>query len=131
MRIDLNPSSPTYLTKLTNVTTSGAAVTNANDYVYNPVDGNLYTVTGNTLTLKRLNPTTGVSTSIGDVTGVTTGLQQPEQMWMDDQGTLYFINSQYGTEVYTIDLKDIVTGVYNVIVKFNGVSEQIKLIRIE
>lgn len=70
-KVDVNPSSPTYLTLLSPVlTTTGA---NVADWAFNPVDGFLYGVSTNTAAplheLLKINTKTGAVTTLGTVTG--------------------------------------------------------------
>lgn len=65
VRVDLNPSSPTYLTKLANLTTTSTTI---QDWAYCPISDLLYAVDA-TNVLYSFNVTTGARTTIGTLTG--------------------------------------------------------------
>jgi hypothetical protein len=90
-RVDLNPSSPTYLTLLPNLSTTA---TNILDWAFSPVDGNLYAISSdNTFHLYRFNPVTGARTDLGAITGGGIQVDNPGAIfgaaYMDERGTLY------------------------------------------
>ena len=98
--VDVNPSSPTYLTYL------GAlpiAPLNAFDFAFNSVDSNLYTVTsgGTTHQLIRINPTTGVETVVGTVAGLPAG-ENYGSIYFDASGDM-FIQSNTTGKIYRIN----------------------------
>lgn len=64
-RVDLNPSSPDYLTKLSNLTTTSTAI---QDWAYCPISDLLYGV-DDTNVLYSFNVTTGARTTIGTLSG--------------------------------------------------------------
>ncbi|WP_118976253.1 DUF6923 family protein [Taibaiella koreensis] len=88
-RVDVNPTSPTFLTLLAPVLNTTAM--NIADWAFNPMDGLLYGVgNGNPHPLYRVNPTTGTVTTVGNVTGnaaFTAG--SFGAAYMDASGNLY------------------------------------------
>ncbi|AEI51421.1 DUF6923 family protein [Runella slithyformis] len=88
-RVDVNPTSPTYLTLLSpNLTTQ---TMNIADWAFSPIDGNLYTLSA-TFQLNRINPATGGVTPVGTVSGA--GIQtitnpQFGAIYMDNTGAMY------------------------------------------
>ncbi len=102
-RVDLNPSSPTYLTLLPAVSTTP---TNILDWAFSPIDGNLYALSSdNTFHLYRFNPATGARTDLGAVTGGGIQVDNPGAIfgaaYMDATGTLYVSANATG-RVYSI-----------------------------
>jgi Secretion system C-terminal sorting domain len=97
--VDVNPSSPTYLTYL------GAlpvAPMNIFDYSFNALDSNLYTVTSGAVhQLIRINPTTGVETIVGAVAGLAPG-DSYGAMYFDASGNM-FIQSNTTGKIYQIN----------------------------
>jgi hypothetical protein len=98
--VDVNPSSPTYLTYL-----GALPVTpmNISDYSFNAIDSNLYTVTsgGATHQLIRINPTTGAETIVGNVAGLVAG-DSYGAMYFDASGNM-FIQSNTTGKIYQIN----------------------------
>lgn len=89
-RVDVNPTSPAYLTLLAPVLNTTAM--DIADWAYNAIDGMIYGVgtTGTTHNLYRINPTTGARTVVGLVTGnaaFTNGAFGAA--YMDASGNLY------------------------------------------
>jgi hypothetical protein len=93
-RVDLNPLSATYLTKLSDVVLTpispGAGTLSAiADIAFNPIDGNLYTVSTNN-SLIRINPTSGLVTNLGAVTGIGAASGNNYVVaYFDNSGALY------------------------------------------
>jgi hypothetical protein len=98
--VDVNPSSPTYLTYL------GALPVvplNVYDYSFNSVDSNLYTVTsgGANHQLIRIDHTTGVETNVGTIAGLVSG-DSYGAMYFDATGNM-FIQSNTTGKIYQIN----------------------------
>ena len=96
-RVDLNPSSPTYMTLLSPLTVSSI---NYSDIAINPNDGYGYAITDGAAphSLLKINMTTGSITNLGTVTGggsetVTTTFGGS---WMDSTGNVYFNHGSTG-----------------------------------
>ncbi|KAB7726501.1 tandem-95 repeat protein [Rudanella paleaurantiibacter] len=93
-RVDVNPTSPTFLTLLPSLTTTASGIA---DWSFSPVDGNMYSV-DNTFQLLRFNPTTGARTVVGAVTG--TAIRATDSgfgaAYMDLDGSLYLGNNANG-----------------------------------
>jgi|GEM_PF-6826486 hypothetical protein len=99
-QVDVNPSSPTYLTYL------GALPVvplNVYDYSFNSVDSNLYTVTsgGANHQLIRIDHTTGVETNVGTIAGLAPG-DSYGAMYFDATGNM-FIQSNTTGKIYQIN----------------------------
>ncbi len=95
-RIDVNPASPTYLTKLPDIT---IPATNTGDWAISPIDNHLYCMdhTINAHTLYRFNTTTGARTILGTITGG--GIEPLNQFgacYMDAVGNFYVFCSVNG-----------------------------------
>jgi len=108
-RVDVNPTSPTFLTLLAPVLNTTAM--NIADWAFNPIDGLLYGV-GNASphVLYRINPVTGAATSVGNVTGnaaFTAG--SFGAAYMDASGNLYVGDNTAGG-VFKINTVHNVTG---------------------
>ncbi len=99
VRIDLNPSSPTYLTKLPALSTTA---TNIADWASCPTDNFLYAMDINKV-LYKFDKTTGVRTTIGTVTGggITSETVDFGAMYMDNLCNLYVQNNGSG-KIYKI-----------------------------
>lgn len=99
VRIDLNPSSPTYLTRLPALTTTA---TNIADWASCPADNFLYSMDINKV-LYKFDKTTGVRTTIGTVTGggITSETVDFGAMYMDNLCNLYVQNNGSG-KIYKI-----------------------------
>ncbi|NVO98791.1 hypothetical protein HWA77_01055, partial [Photobacterium damselae subsp. damselae] len=68
---DTNPNSETYLTQVGTLPTTSL---NYADIAFNPIDGFIYSVPSDgSRILYRFNPTTGVRTSLGLLSGIATG----------------------------------------------------------
>lgn len=91
IRVDLNPSSGTYLQKLSDIVISGYDPSNTqvgvDDFGFNPVDNKLYGVDGNNH-LIRVNPATGAATDIGIISGLPDS-DNYLSAFFDNAGTLY------------------------------------------
>ncbi|WP_442265999.1 DUF6923 family protein [Tenacibaculum sp. ZS6-P6] len=97
--IDLDPSSPTYLTKLGTQTISKSI--NVHDWAFNAVDGKLYTVEKNTNNLYRIDTNTNVVETLGEVP-ILSGLSYTYgAVYFDVDGNFYVSANQTGT-VYII-----------------------------
>jgi CshA-type fibril repeat protein len=96
--VDLNPSSPNYLTRRTlNVTPSTPATGVLNDFAFNPVDGNIYGVSSDVSgTLYRFSPVTGVRTILGPISGAG-GNNSFGTAFFDNQGNLYIGHNTTGS----------------------------------
>ncbi|MFA6058270.1 MAG: T9SS type A sorting domain-containing protein [Taibaiella sp.] len=86
-RIDLNPSSPTYL-QLIDTLSLGLGV--VFDWDFNPIDGNLYTVLPNR-SLIRINPSNGSSINLGTISGAGVSNNSFPSQFFDGTGALYII----------------------------------------
>ncbi len=100
--IDLNSPTATAVLEY-NVPTgtfagSGSA-TNVNDFVFSPVDGNIYGITSG-LQLFRYNPATNTMTVLGTVSG-TTGAGTYGTAFMDNLGNMFVGNNLTG-QIYKI-----------------------------
>lgn len=93
-RVDLNPSSPTYLTKLTNLPTTA---TNMSDWASCPTDNFLYAIDDNRV-LYKFNKTTGARTLIGTATGGGIGAETGAfgTTYLDNLCNLYVQNNNSG-----------------------------------
>lgn len=102
IKIDLNSATPTAQLEFTvpSGTFSGTgSANNINDFVFSPIDGNIYGVTSG-LELFRYNPVTNVITVLGNVTG-TTGTGTYGTTFMDNLGNLFVGNNLTG-QIYRI-----------------------------
>jgi len=93
IRVDLNPSSPTYLTKLPDVVLTpfspgAGTLSSVQDLAFNPIDGFLYTISANG-NLIRINSVTGNVTNVGVVTGIPSSENGYVVSYFDNAGTLY------------------------------------------
>ncbi|WP_025763710.1 T9SS type A sorting domain-containing protein [Dyadobacter tibetensis] len=92
VRVDLNPSSPTYLTKLSDVVLTpfspSSGMSSIQDLAFNPIDGFLYTISANN-NLIRINPASGLVTNVGAVTGIPSTGSGYVVAYFDNAGTLY------------------------------------------
>ncbi len=89
-RVDVNPTSPTYLTLLAPVLTTTAM--DIADWAFSPIDGQLYGVgnAANAHNLYRINPNTGARTIVGLVTGnAAFNAGSFGAAYMDASGNLY------------------------------------------
>lgn len=92
-RVDVNPTSPTFLTLLAPVLTTSAM--SIADWAFNPIDGLLYgvgTIAGPPAThpLYRINPNTGAAVTVGNVTGNAAFMAGSfGAAYMDASGNLY------------------------------------------
>lgn len=98
-KIDLDPNSATYSQHL--ATESLSQNLSIHDWAFNAVDGNLYAVEKNSNTLYRINPTTGVVESLGEVP-ILSGLNYTYgAVYFDASGRFYVSANQTGT-IYVI-----------------------------
>ncbi|GAA0564852.1 hypothetical protein GCM10009415_54320 [Chitinophaga japonensis] len=101
-RVDVNPSSPTYLQQLPALTTTPSDIY---DWAFSPADSNLYALQSGTYQLYRFNPTTGARTTVGTVAGggiqVDNGSNPFGAVYMDANGSLFVGNNATG-KVYKI-----------------------------
>ena len=97
--IDLNPSSPNYLT----ATTLLNYTVNINDITHNPVDGNFYMVTSTTnRKLLRFNTNTNTVDDLGLVTGLSSETNNSfGTAYMDILGNMFIANNSSGN-IYRI-----------------------------
>ncbi|NRR90774.1 gliding motility-associated C-terminal domain-containing protein [Winogradskyella undariae] len=97
--IDLNPSSPNYLT----ATTLLNYTVNINDLTHNPVDGNFYMVTSTTnRKLLRFNTNTNTVDDLGLVTGLSSETNNSfGTAYMDILGNMFIANNSSGN-IYRI-----------------------------
>ena len=101
IRLDLNPSSPTYLQRLSTLPTTGTFIS---DWAFSPVDGNIYALGDGNRILYRFNPATGARTTLGTVTGggiETLSNNVFGTAFMDANGTFYVGANQTGN-IYRI-----------------------------
>ncbi len=102
-RVDLNPSSPTYLTILPALPTT---LTVIHDWAFSPIDGNLYAISGPNYHLYRFNPSTGARTDLGAVTGDGIQIDNPSAQFgaafMDEQG-IFYVSSNTTGRIYAIE----------------------------
>jgi hypothetical protein len=103
-RVDVNPSSPTYLQKLPNLSTSAILIA---DWAFSPIDGNLYTVQTGTARLIRFNPATGAQTLVSTLTGLPGGGAYGG-VYFDAAGNFYVSENGSGT-IYRILRPDLNT----------------------
>jgi hypothetical protein len=109
-RVDVNPTSPTYLTLLAPVLNTTAM--DIADWAFSPVDGQLYGVgnTANAHNLYRVNPNTGARTIVGLVTGnAAFNAGSFGAAYMDASGNLYVGDNTAGG-VYKINTVHNVVG---------------------
>lgn len=92
VRVDLNPSSPTYLTKLANLTTTA---TNIQDWAACPTDNFLYAVDA-TNVLYKFDRTTGARTTIGTLTGGVTTEALGWTTYMDNLCNMFIQGANSG-----------------------------------
>jgi len=98
-KVDLNPNSPTYTQYLSTETLSQNI--SIHDWAFNAVDGNLYAVEKNSNILYRINPTTNVVESLGEVP-ILAGLKYTYgAVYFDADGRFYVSANQTGT-IYVI-----------------------------
>ncbi|HIF9507385.1 TPA: GEVED domain-containing protein, partial [Photobacterium damselae] len=99
---DTNPNSETYLTQVGTLPTTSL---NYADIAFNPIDGFIYSVPSDgSRILYRFNPTTGVRTSLGLLSGIATGPYGA--MYFDDQGYMYISENPSPGRIYRIDVLD-------------------------
>ncbi|GAB4044979.1 DUF6923 family protein [Spirosoma jeollabukense] len=103
-KVDLNPASATYLQAIPLPTTSS----NISDFAVNPVDNQIYAVevasnSPYALNLIKFNPTTGVKTVVGAISGggILNETGGFGAAFMDPDGTLFVNNNTSGT-IYKI-----------------------------
>ncbi|WP_191037043.1 DUF6923 family protein [Spirosoma validum] len=103
IRVDVNPSSPTYLQKLSDIPLSlspgAGTLAIMADLAFNPIDGNLYGV-GTDKNLVRINPTTGVVSVLGALAGLEDDSSNFLIAFFDQAGSLYV--QQSNAVVYKI-----------------------------
>ncbi|WP_064968027.1 DUF6923 family protein [Tenacibaculum ovolyticum] len=98
-KIDLDPNSATYSQHL--ATESLSQNISIHDWAFNAVDGNLYAVEKNTNILYRINPTTSIVESLGEVP-ILSGLNYTYgAVYFDASGRFYVSANQTGT-IYVI-----------------------------
>ena len=98
-KIDVDPSSATYTQHLATETLSQNI--SIHDWAFNAVDGNLYAVEKNSNILYRINPTTNVIQSLGEVP-ILSGLNYTYgAVYFDLSGRFYVSANQTGT-IYVI-----------------------------
>ena len=98
-KIDLDPNSATYSQHL--ATESLSQNLSIHDWAFNAVDGNLYAVEKNSNILYRINPTTSIVESLGEVP-ILSGLSYTYgAVYFDASGRFYVSANQTGT-IYVI-----------------------------
>ncbi|WBX75108.1 T9SS type A sorting domain-containing protein [Tenacibaculum ovolyticum] len=98
-KIDLDPNSATYSQHL--ATESLSQNISIHDWAFNAVDGNLYAVEKNSNILYRINPTTSIVESLGEVP-ILSGLNYTYgAVYFDASGRFYVSANQTGT-IYVI-----------------------------
>jgi hypothetical protein len=105
VRVDLNPSSPTYLTRLADVPLSlnpgNNTTADFQDMAFNPVDNLLYTVTS-AGKLLRIDPVSGIVTDLGTVTGFPVPVAGFVVAYFDNSASLYVQAGSNNTNIYKI-----------------------------
>jgi hypothetical protein len=107
VRVDLDPASPTYLTRLSDLplslSPSAGTLSNFADYAISPIDGQIYFVSSNK-NLIRINTSTGVVTNVGAVSGITGTLSTNgfQIALMDNDGTLYMRETSSPYRAYSL-----------------------------
>ncbi len=108
-RIDVDPTSGSYLSLLSTITLSGDLTSfNGNaDFSVHPIDGNIYWM-NSTKEMFRINPTTGATTKVGTVGGaigsLTSDLNRFGASFFDADGFFYLSQNTTGDN-YRIDLR--------------------------
>lgn len=98
-KIDLDPNSPTYLTNIGTETISQSL--NIHDWAFNAVDGKLYTVEKNSNILYRIDVSTNIVETVGEVP-ILSGLNYTYgAVYFDVDGNFYISANQTGT-VYIV-----------------------------
>ena len=106
--VDLNPNSNTYKQFITSKTLSSNI--NIHDWAFNAVDGLLYTVEKGTNILYRINPETGVATSLG-VVPILNGVNYTfGAVYFDVEGRFYVSANQTGTVYVIQDVQNLEIG---------------------
>lgn len=105
IRVDLDPASPTYLTKLSDVvlsrSPSAGTLNSVADMAFNPIDNQLYLVTAQN-ELVRIDPTTGTVTTVGTVTGAGSTGTNYVAAYFDNTGAIYFRQGTTSGIIYRI-----------------------------
>ncbi len=106
--VDLNPNSNTYKQFITSKTLSSNI--NIHDWAFNAVDGLLYTVEKGTNILYRIDPETGVATSLG-VVPILNGVNYTfGAVYFDVEGRFYVSANQTGTVYVIQDVQNLEIG---------------------
>ncbi|WP_430928514.1 DUF6923 family protein [Polaribacter marinivivus] len=106
--VDLNPNSNTYKQFITSKTLSSNI--NIHDWAFNAVDGLLYTVEKGTNILYRIDPETGVATSLG-VVPILSGVNYTfGAVYFDVEGRFYVSANQTGTVYVIQDVQNLEIG---------------------
>ena len=106
--VDLNPNSNTYKQFITSKTLSSNI--NIHDWAFNAVDGLLYTVEKGTNILYRIDPETGVATSLG-VVPILNGVNYTfGAVYFDVEGRFYVSANQTGTVYVIQDVQNLELG---------------------
>lgn len=101
-RIDLNPASPTYLQRLSNINLSGSAATlPILDWVVSQVDGQLYAYGGGNRTVYKINPVTGVVSTYSITASTLPPTGNYGATYFDNAGNLYVSYNNNG-DIYRI-----------------------------
>ena len=109
-RIDVNPSSATYLQYLGSINMPGRSI---HDFAFNPIDGNLYTVIKKNNDLIRINPNTGQMENFGRIY-LLDGVNTPYgAVYFGNDGSLYISANASGmiykiTQVQNLNVGDII-----------------------
>lgn len=105
--IDIDPTSSTYLTVIQSVFLGQASIL---DWAFNPIDGQIYTVTTGSVTmgaintLLRINPSTGAIENLGDTALGEASTVVLGAMYFDSNGFLY-VGANSGN-IYRVDVSD-------------------------
>ena len=104
--IDLDPSSPNYLKKIDTLNVNKSL--KIYDWAFNPLDGQLYTVTGGKKNyLYKINPVTGTSFRLGDTKINKKGAFGAT--FFDREGRLYAYNNNGGIYVIQPNISTVAT----------------------
>ena len=104
-KIDVNPSSPTYLTYLGSI---ASVDRNYHDIAFNPVDGKLYSVIKGNNDLIRIDPTTGALENFGTIHVMSSENTPLGAVYFGNDGSLYVSANASGV-IYKISTVHLLT----------------------
>ncbi|MEP2935932.1 MAG: T9SS type A sorting domain-containing protein [Gilvibacter sp.] len=107
-RIDLRPESETYTQALETVSLS--LNISIHDWAFNAVDNMLYTVEKSSNILYRINPITGLVTSLGEVPILSGNRYTYGAVYFDSEGRFYVSANQTGTIYVIQNVQNIIPG---------------------